>query len=86
MPSAAVAPIPCTARESLVKQLRAGIDELLFLLDEVRLATAQGDFDMADVVWHEFGRAYPNRRLIFERLQSHVAEHGCGFEYSLERH
>jgi hypothetical protein len=63
-----------------VKQLGAGIDELVFLLDEARTAVAQGDFGLADAIWHEFQRAYPNMGLVFERLQSHVGTHGCGFQ------
>jgi hypothetical protein len=69
--------MPCTARDCLVTQLTAAIDELLFLLDEEQTAVAQGDFGMADTVWNEFRRAYPNKDLVFERLQFHVAEHGC---------
>ena len=42
--------MPCTARDCLVTQLTAAIDELLFLLDEEQTAVAQGDFGMADTV------------------------------------
>jgi hypothetical protein len=69
--------MPCTARDSLTRQLTAAIDELLFLLDEARTAVVQEDFGMADTAWNEFRRVYPNKELVFERLQLHVAEHGC---------
>jgi hypothetical protein len=74
----ALAPMACLEREKLVQRFRAVIDELLSLIDEELVAAAKGDFTMADSRRAELRRAHTDKRLLRERLQTHVAGHGCG--------